>query len=293
MIKVGPEVSLDNYAEVYDFFDEQTINGKIANFAHNVFRILYRPEVEYIGDAEEQIKEHFEDDGIAMLTSTHGLLDDPFVLASIAKREKALRPLVKNTVIPAKEAVFNMAKDLPVVKNGVNKLMRVVLDNFIALPTFRDRDYPLDEMSEEERKQTEGSLRGASSRLINRGVDSLDNEENLAIFPEGHRGDDPDKIQELKTGMIRMARRTKNQHRLFFIPVDIRFKHERKLRRKEDESRLAFTGRKIGNFLKRFRPYVAVGEVISIVASDEELLGMVKGGLQACTYRTKEMEAAA
>ncbi|HEX5797252.1 MAG TPA: 1-acyl-sn-glycerol-3-phosphate acyltransferase [Candidatus Saccharimonadales bacterium] len=293
MIKVGPEVSLENYPAVYDFFDEQTISGKIANFAHNVFRIGYSPEVEYIGDAEQQIKEHFGEDGIAMLTSTHGLLDDPFVLASIAKREKVLRPLVKNTVIPAKEAIFNMAKNLPIVKNGVNKLMRVVLDNFIALPTFRDRDYPLEEMPEGEREQTEESLRGANSRLIDRCVDSLDDEENLAIFPEGHRGDDPDEIQELKTGMIRMARRTKNQDRLFFIPVDIRYRHERKLRRKEGESKLAFTGRQISNLLKRRRPYVAIGEVVSIVSSDKELLKLVKNGLQECVYRTKEMEAAA
>lgn len=292
MIKVGPEVALENHAQVYEFFEGQKISKAVAWLAHNVFRIGYKPEVEYIGDAEQQIQDNFDEGKIAMLTSTHGLLDDPFVLASIAKRQKVLRPLMKNTVIPAKEAIFNMAKGLPVVNDKVNTLMRVVLDNFIALPTFRDRDYPLDELPEDEREHTQSELRKANATLLDQCVDRLDDSNNIAIFPEAHRGDDPDKIQNLKTGMVRMAYRTKNKDDLFIIPVSIRYKHERKLRREEGEGKLSYAKRQAKNFLKRRKPYVAIGEVIPIVKSDEELLGLVKNGLQSCLTHTKEMAAA-
>ncbi len=199
-----PEVVLENCEAVYDYYQDREPNENVAKFLHGVFGKIYRPDVTYDFGAPTVIEDHFADDKKVLMVANHITAADQFVLASIAKREECLNPLIAQTYIPGKAPIFRVPP------------IRPFLDNFVALPTFRKKDVANSDLPIEVRTDLQQT---ATDRLLGICIDKANQDYNIAIFPQGTR----DKAARVRSGIGKIATSIERPNNFLILPVGISY----------------------------------------------------------------------
>ncbi len=187
-----PEVSIENYPEVFEYYDHRGPNKSFAKVAHFALSQIFRPHVFFGRGAEEQIDAEVRDGTQLLLVSNHTKSEtDQYNLATAVQRVPTLRNRRGNFTIMGKQSLFNQP-------GIVGLAQRYAIDALGAYPVVRAKDG--EEISEDlAEARVEASV--LSRRLgVNKAVrDRLD----VAGFPEGERlqeGQHHHKVRELKSG---------------------------------------------------------------------------------------------
>jgi 1-acyl-sn-glycerol-3-phosphate acyltransferase len=120
-----PYINIDNYADVYRQYAEHPINQRTAQWGHTASGLLLRQQISWADGSEQTIGDHIENGGQVFLAAHHVSTWDVFELPSVLYREPALQPMMGNTLIAAKRALFK------------NALARRILNDLGAIPVLR------------------------------------------------------------------------------------------------------------------------------------------------------------
>ncbi len=241
MSKLNPE----NHIEIYDEFDKFEAVKVIQNLGFFVMHTLYSSKVEFTNDSKEQINHHIRNRGSVILAPNHQSLADTPTIASLVY-EDTFSPLKGTTIIPAKAEMF----DWP--------LLGRFFPHMLAHPAFRAKNFS---------KDAEGTLlrKQVTEELISFNINHLNKGGHSAIFAESTRNKkSPRDVQELKSGIGRIALGVDNPNNLLIVPLGFAYKL---------------------NKLK-LMPSVVVGDPITPVSlNQEQLLHKTRSNIQDATIK--------
>lgn len=245
-----PSVTLDNYREVYAYYQDHQQHLVAARLLHGTLSVAYHPQVSYADGAEEKIEGLLNVSRQLVLAANHTYWADPCVVATLPRTQTLLRPLLGTTFIPSKAPIFS------------NLILRRIVDGLGAVPVFRVEDL---EVAGEDAHEAEQSrlLRRAGSLLLETCTVKLDGGQHMAIFPEGTRNEgDPLKVQRLHGGVGRMVCGVSQVEQPAIVPVGVHY---------DERSRL------------RLEPSVYIGEPSSEpFAKPREVMNWMRSVLQDC-----------
>lgn len=245
-----PEVALENFEQVYDYYLDYQQPQWGARFGHWAMSKMFHPTVEYIGNAEDLIDESINaQDERTVIIMNHLTDQDQYVISSMITDEEVFRPMIGKTFIQAKEPLFHHPN------RPLRPLLRRGVDIMGAVPAFRKKDVNDD--------INPGLRRDATARLIDMSIEKLRRGGHMAMFPEGTRNKDcPETVQEFKSGLSSIIGGVAMTHQVNIVPI-------------------GFTYQLSGQSLGR-RPHIAVGEPKPYSSFDENsFLEDARGGLQA------------
>ncbi len=196
-----PPVTLENYQQVYDFYTEYRPYQRTTKTLGRLMACLFKPQVTYAEGAEEQIAELFDNDRSIVIASNHVSATDPPVIAAMAMRESVLQPMIGNSFIPAKASLFK-------------RPLRHAVDGLGSIPVFRKEDAT---------PETEALLLRAGSRLFRTCIARLNAGQNMVIFPEATRNQNPDNLLKLQNGVGKMVCAVSDVEQPAVVPMAIRY----------------------------------------------------------------------
>jgi 1-acyl-sn-glycerol-3-phosphate acyltransferase len=189
-----PEISLENYEEVYKYYGEHQPNKLALKGLHAALSALYHPHIQYAEGAKERTAKLLDSDYRLILASNHLHMFDQLPIGG-AMHKQPLKPIVGNTTILSKPSYFE------------NRLLRPALDACGAIPIFREKD------SADRAQQMQ-----STHRALDTVGEKLQSGGHLIIFPEGTRNtDDPEHLAKLQAGIGHIAVQADKNH----IPVGI------------------------------------------------------------------------
>jgi hypothetical protein len=200
-----PDMSPENYAEIYEYFENYEINQRVNRLGFAALTTLYRSAMYFVGDADEVIADHVQatgdkPPGSLEFVSTHSTMGDTGAATSLVLHEPFTH-LQENTLIPAKKDIF----DWPIVKDIVPDLQAIP-----QLRGFKDEETKL----------------AANEELIGVCTRYIDANGNVFIFGEGGRGDNS-VLRPLRTGFARIALGVKDPENLLTVPMAIVYRMPR------------------------------------------------------------------
>jgi 1-acyl-sn-glycerol-3-phosphate acyltransferase len=192
-----PQVSLENFEAVYDYYESHKQNQVFAMFGHAVLSRVYKPTISFAEDgaAKEAISQEFSAGTRLVISPNHLTEDDQYVIVSVVQREEVLHPLRGHTFIPSKPSLFTR----PLRQGG--PILRRMIDGLGAIPIVRLED--LDRQGIVITPEIEELHRKAMLRADEIQVSKLVEQGNhMAGFWEGTRNrEDHTKVQRLKKGI--------------------------------------------------------------------------------------------
>ncbi len=210
-----PQVTLENYEEVYRFYKDYRPTKLTAWILSGGLGLKFRPSVHFAPGAEERVDEIIKSGRPLVIASNHLLDTDPRIIAAAAARESVLRRLVGNTFIPSKSPIFYSPD--PSVKQRFEKY---AVDGLGAIPVYREKDFMNDEAALKMVRKTLRPFMDVSVGRLNQGM-------NMAIFPEGERNEaDPEKVQPLFSGIGSMVCRVSKVEQPAVLPWAIWYTEE-------------------------------------------------------------------
>ncbi len=215
-----PEIALENYKAVYDHYDTFQPNPRIFKAGSALMRAAFRPSaMEFLNDAEAELDEHFDENGVIVLASNHTRLRDPMVIASAVSCTPALEPMRSDAVIPTKTGLFQQ------------RTLRWAVEGMGSVPAFREKDitHADRETTSDERRM----LGSASVRLIGLLSNKLVQGKSLGIFPEGTRNKtDRRTVQALDRGVAMIASKAASRGaNVAIVPLGVAYHGPKALRR--------------------------------------------------------------
>lgn len=184
--------TLENYAEIYDYYRSYKPDPNKIKFAANVLRLLYNPQVSIADDSLHAISEHVEAERPIIYALNHIRMRDQFVVGTAIWAVPNLRQnLLQGVVIPAKPGYFTGTSRMP--------LPTTLLEDIGMMPVFR---------ATEAHGKDSGLFRESTLAYFDTCAFQLSRGVNLLVSPEGTRNtNDPTQIQALKHGVARTALR--------------------------------------------------------------------------------------
>ncbi|MEI6481261.1 MAG: 1-acyl-sn-glycerol-3-phosphate acyltransferase [Candidatus Saccharibacteria bacterium] len=198
-----PEVTMENYQAVYDYYDQRGPNTNFAHLGHFLMRKAFHPDVSFAPDAQQVIAEKLSNGAQVIIVTNHDSDVDQYNLASMVNTKGVFAPMVGKTVIMAKPQLFSMA-------GKAGRLQRMAIDELGSYPVFRASDGVGEKGSPQRFLQ-----RRASDSSIQLGLNKTGRDKyHLAGFPEGrrtlvarvddtgftHPGEDHTKVRTLSRG---------------------------------------------------------------------------------------------
>lgn len=258
--ETDPMLALERHKDFYDFVKGKKISPTAATFAHFVLARYYHPNTTYIGDAQQQAYEHLKAGKNLVFSVSHTYAHDPFVAAAMIQREKALRKARRNIVVLGKEPIAHTLEEKHPV---VNKAARVILDNFIMLRVYRTGDNLTGTESRELQEYVASLVDSAGDMVVEESIARLDDNTNVAIFPEGTRRDEFSQVAPLFGGIadISLGSVPGQTGELSILPISIDHGENRENVRHAD---------------------IVVGELVPVQGEKPELLAVVHSAMQDC-----------
>lgn len=171
-----PEVSIENYPAVFEYYDQHGPSPTFARFGHFVMSKLYSPTIEVADSTQNIIQRYLSEGYLTLIVTNHDSKVDQYNLAGFVRRVPSLRPLITKTVIPAKGEVYTKPGPL-------GKLQRNAVDWLGSYPVIRSKDLPEDASDEERQQQKD-----ASDLSVQLGLNKTERDGyHLGGFPEGER----------------------------------------------------------------------------------------------------------
>jgi 1-acyl-sn-glycerol-3-phosphate acyltransferase len=175
-----PNVRIDNYKEVYDFYRTHQQNKVGARLGYAALSRIFHPRVQYEQGAKEQLEELVANDTSLIIATNHLTYKDQYPAAATAW-QTPLREKIGRTRVLGKDELFRGAK-------------RPFIDMMGTVPVFRSKNY-------------DATLtREAGNYMTDAMAERLANGDNIAILPEGTCNiEHPEKLLPLRTGIGHMA----------------------------------------------------------------------------------------
>lgn len=260
-----PEVSLENYEAVYNYYENHTQNLQFARFGHFVMSKIYAPEVSYAenGAAEEAIREEFNAGRRILITPNHLTEADQYVLISLVKREEVFNPFIGNSFMPAKASLFMQ----PAFKGGA--VLRRALDELGGIPIVRQED--IRRQGIELTPEIKELHRKAMLRADEVQVSKIIKGNHTGNFAEGTRNRvDHTQVQPLKKGFAYTACRAAEIVGVTVVPVGMYYGGEPQSYQKQDVP-------------DKRKPIVHIGMPMTVeTSSPAELVSQVYPAMQSC-----------
>ncbi|WP_433702782.1 lysophospholipid acyltransferase family protein [Prescottella equi] len=178
---VRPEVTLENYEDVYRFYLDHQQNRFLARAAYAALSARFRPRIGYADGARAQLQELLSSGRRLIVVANHLTDRDQYTLAATAWRTP-LRSVIGRTRVLAKDELF------------AGPRMRRAIDMMGSIPVFRGKDHGLRAVADAGR-----AMMDVSAERLHRG-------DVLAIFPEGTCNDgDPARIRQINSGVGHIA----------------------------------------------------------------------------------------
>ena len=177
-----PEVILNNYQAVYDWYQQYRQPRPITKLAYAALDLYYKPDLYFAEGAREEF-DQFQSDGTPQIFVFNHLTNkhDQFVASAVA--HLMIPEDVGRTRVLAKDELFRGAQGRFVNLMG-------------AVPTFRKKDHAVNIETVDRANDTMLATMGT---IVAAG-------ENIAVFGEGtHNKVDPTKLQKLRPGFARIA----------------------------------------------------------------------------------------
>lgn len=220
-----PEISLANYAELYDYFEQHEQPQPITNLAHLALTGLWRVNASYDSGANDAIRELNADGTSFQLEMTHSSDRDQFAIGSVVQTERNLRFLRGHTHILSKPEVFSLSPvDNPLIgaiaNPLINSLIKVGAVDLGAITTFRRKDIaginmPPDDIEELYARASERLTEVRASLITNKG-------NNEASFIEGTRNNTNwRRVQKLKKGLVELYKYLGEDIPTAVVPIGI------------------------------------------------------------------------
>ncbi|MGX1808666.1 lysophospholipid acyltransferase family protein [Nocardia sp. NPDC055321] len=180
-----PEIALDNYDAVYDYYRDHRQNLVKAKAAYWLLGHRFRPRVGFAEGARKELRDFISGGRPVVISINHLSEKDPYTVSAAAWRSP-LRPVIGHTRVLAKHEVFADPK------------MRGMLDTMGGMPVFRSRDHE------------NSPVNAASARLIDTCAEILARGDSIALFPEGTCNYvDHTRVQELGGGIGHVVSRAR------------------------------------------------------------------------------------
>ncbi|MFF2555101.1 lysophospholipid acyltransferase family protein [Nocardia sp. NPDC058058] len=180
-----PEVTLENFDAVYDYYRDHRQNLLKAKAAYWLLGRRFRPRVNYAPGARKALRDFVSDGRPLLISINHLSENDPYTVSAAAWRSP-LRPVIGHTRVLAKHEVF------------ANPKLRNTLDMMGGLPVFRSKDHGTDPVD------------AASERLIDTCAVVMARGDSIALFPEGTCNTvDHTRVLELGGGIGHIVRRAR------------------------------------------------------------------------------------
>lgn len=197
-----PEVTLNNYQAVYDWYQQYRQPRPITKLAYAALNRMYKPNVYYAENARDEFDE-FRSDGTSQIFVFNHLTNkhDQFVASAVA--HQIVPEDVGRTRVLAKDELFH----------GVQRRFVNLMG---AVPTFRKKDHVTSAEAEAAgftpimidqllALQSE-TVDHANETMFSATGSIMAAGENMAVFGEGtHNKVDPTKLQKLRPGFARIA----------------------------------------------------------------------------------------
>lgn len=182
-----PEVTLENYQNLYQYYQQTEQSSKWLQCVHSILARIYNPKVEWDEDSREAISKRLAAGSRFIIASNHLVIADQFPIAAALRQEESLRPIIGNTFVPAKA---------PYYQQWYTKSLRPALDKLGAIPVFRS--------SEADKGR---ALQAEATRLfIATAAGKIIAGNHMFIFPEGTRNrENPTEIGRIHKGIGRIA----------------------------------------------------------------------------------------
>ena len=255
----APEVKIENYEEVYNYYRQREPSPFVARLGHLVAGLLYHPDVEYQSGVQAKIHEKISGNSKrpVLIVPNHINRSDVMHLPAILQREKVFRPMRANTVIVAKSPLFRDAR-------------RILYDRLGAIPAFRKKDSIELDLDNDHKKILQTSAKKELTKVVG---SKIDNGFNVAIFSEGelsrHTEEaDPRTVQPLRDGIINMINAAKDPEGLMIITAGF-----------------AYTGASSAELRK---PRVFIPEPLEVGNSTDGLLQKIQSSLQLAVDEANE-----
>ncbi|AOW93192.1 acyltransferase [Rhodococcus sp. WMMA185] len=178
-----PEVSLENYGDVYEFYRDHQQNRVLAKLAYAALYAKYRPRVRYADGAEARLVELLNLGTVLIIAANHISHSDQYTLAATAWKSP-LRRVIGRTRVLAKDELF------------VDPDLRKKLDMMGSIPVFRSKNHGLRAVAD------------AGRLMMDISADRLSRGDCLAIFPEGTcNEEDQTTLQSINSGIGHIVKR--------------------------------------------------------------------------------------
>lgn len=186
-LNLPPEVTLENYQAVYDYYQvhQQPRFKALAAYAHLARK--YAPRVNLSKQTALDIKQIRDDNGSFLISVNHPTNhSDQFVLAGTAWRSP-LRRNIGHMRVLGKDDLF------------IDKEQRKKVDMMGSIPVFRAKDHSLRAVSD------------AGKRMMDVCAERLFDGDDLAVFVQGeHESEHPEQIKKINSGIAHIALRALN-----------------------------------------------------------------------------------
>ncbi len=201
-----PELVPENHAEIFDYLRNFEPSERLQNLGFWLMHAGFSSDMRFEDDAEAMISEHVEAGGSLIIAPNHQSNSDMPTVGGLAY-EPAFSQLKGTTTAPGKASML----DWPIIGKHLFRQVRVH-------PTFRRKDFAADEAGTELRY-------AAVDSLINYNIDFMNAGGHCAIFAEGTRNKgNPRQLQEIKTGIARIALGVKDPSRVLIAPMGFAYK---------------------------------------------------------------------
>ncbi|WP_072691345.1 lysophospholipid acyltransferase family protein [Rhodococcus marinonascens] len=178
-----PEVSLENYDEVYKFYRDHQQKRLMAKLAYASLYAKYRPRVRYAEGAEARLDALLKSGTVLIIAVNHVTHSDQYTLAAAAWKSP-LRRVIGRTRVLAKDELF------------VDPDLRKKLDMMGSIPVFRSKNHGLRAVAD------------AGRLMMDISAERLSRGDSLAIFPEGTcNEEDQTRLQSINSGIGHIAKR--------------------------------------------------------------------------------------
>jgi 1-acyl-sn-glycerol-3-phosphate acyltransferase len=202
-----PEVTFQNHEEVYKFYTTYKPRPHTSSALYKAMGTVFTPRVTYAEGSQKTITDLLDSGRTLVLASNHTKNLDPCNIAAMANREATFRPIVGNSFIPSKMALFR--------RPGI----RQIIDGLGAVPVYRLKDA---EREKTKNPDSSPSYRKTIPELLDLCTDRLNDGQHMAIFAEGERNvKDITKLQPLFEGIGKIVCDATEQPAI--VPMAIRY----------------------------------------------------------------------
>lgn len=254
-----PEITLDNYSDVYEYYKDYDNDGKILGFAYHAFNKILRPRVSFAPGAKEDLDQINTESKPHIYIFNHLSKWDYFIFA--ATLDQIAPEDIGNIRTMGADFNFRGPKITP------SQIQAGPLVDYIGgIPVFRRMDYP------------DAELHDVQDKLFDCVAHSIISGKKAAAAPEGKINvtNDPTKLLKVHSGVGEVATRAARTlgSDVAITPIGLCYKREKHLTRNKARKTKVFVEKSV-----LITPEMTANQATELYAESLQRAAMIAYGL--------------